>query len=76
MNGLINRAIACFVRDSYGVPMWEEVMARLGIDESAFEPLMPCDPGVTARLVEAVAARLSRSSADLLEDLGRPCMKI
>ncbi len=70
MNGLINRAIACFVRDSYGVPVWEEVMARLGIDESAFEPLMPCDPGVTARLVEAVAARFSRSSADLLEDLG------
>ncbi|RXV62727.1 heme NO-binding protein [Roseovarius sp. A46] len=70
MNGLINRAIACFVRDSYGVPVWEEVMARLGIDESAFEPLMPCEPGVTARLVEAVAARFSRSSADLLEDLG------
>lgn len=70
MNGLINRAIACFVRDSYGVPVWEEVMARLGINESAFEPLMPCDPGVTARLVEAVAARFSRSSADLLEDLG------
>ncbi|WP_104018849.1 heme NO-binding domain-containing protein [Roseovarius nitratireducens] len=70
MNGLINRAIACFVRDSYGDPLWEEVTARLGIDESAFEPLMPCDPGVTARLVEAVAARFSRSSADLLEDLG------
>ncbi len=70
MNGLINRAIACFVRDSYGDPVWEEVTAGLGIDESAFEPLMPCDPEVTARLVGAVAVRFSRSSADLLEDLG------
>jgi len=70
MNGLINRAIACFVRDSYGDPLWQEVTTDLGIDESAFEPLMPCDPEVTARLVAALAVRLERVPVDLLEDLG------
>lgn len=70
MNGLINRAIECFVRDSYGDPVLAEVTAALGIGEAAFEPLMPCDPEVTARLVGALAARFSRSPDDLLEDLG------
>jgi len=70
MNGLINRAIECFVRDSYGDAPWEEAVTALGIDESAFEPLMPCDPEVTARLVAALAVRFSRVPDDLLEDLG------
>jgi len=70
MNGLINRAIECFVKDSYGDPLWEEVTASLAIDESAFEPLMPCDPEVTVRLVTALAARLERVPVDLLEDMG------
>src|SRR6056297_841690 len=70
MNGLINRAIECFARDSYGDPVWTEVTAALGVGEAAFEPLMPCDPEVTARLVEALSARLGRVPGDLLEDLG------
>ncbi len=70
MNGLINRAIECFVRDSYGDALWQEVTEALGIDETAFEPLMPCDPEVTARLVAALSARFGREAADLLEDLG------
>ncbi len=70
MNGLINRAIECFVRDSYGDALWHEVTGGLGIDEAAFEPLMPCDPDVTARLVTALSAQFGREAADLLEDLG------
>lgn len=70
MNGLINRAIECFVRDSYGDGVWQEVTGGLGINESAFEPLMPCDGEVTARLVAALSGRLARTPDDLLEDLG------
>lgn len=70
MNGLINRAIECFVKDSYGNGVWQEVTQALGIDESAFEPLMPCDGEVTARLVGALSARLARVPDDLAEDLG------
>jgi hypothetical protein len=70
MNGLINRAIECFVRDGYGDAAWAAVAAELGIDETATEPLMPCDREVTVRLVAALAARLGREAEDLLEDLG------
>ena len=70
MNGLINRAIECFARDSFGDALWAEVKGRLAIDETAFEPLIPCDPEVTARLVSALSARLARAPDDLLEDLG------
>jgi hypothetical protein len=70
MNGLINHAIECFVRDSYGDAVWQEVTGHLDIDDAAFEPLMPCDPEVTARLVAALAARFAREPDDLLEDLG------
>ena len=70
MNGLINRAIEGFVRDGYGDALWSEVVGELALDEAAFEPLMPCAPEVTERLVAALAARLRRAPDDLLEDLG------
>lgn len=70
MNGLINRAIECFVRDSYGEAVWQEVTGGLGLDEAAFEPLMPSDGQVTARLVAAISVRLAREPDDLSEDLG------
>ena len=70
MNGLINRAIECFVKDTYGEAAWNDVLAGLGIAESAFEPLMPCAPEVTTRVVEGLAARFNREPDDLLEDLG------
>jgi hypothetical protein len=70
MNGLINRAIDRFARDTYGDALWEEEVDRLGIDETAFEPLMPCEPSITARIVTALAGRLARTPDELLEDLG------
>jgi len=70
MNGLINRAIDRFARDTYGDALWEEEIDRLGIDETAFEPLMPCDPSITARIVTVLAGRLARMPDELLEDLG------
>ena len=70
MNGLINRAIDRFARDTYGTALWDEVLDRLDIDDSAFEPLMPCDPAITAQIVTALADRLARGPDELLEDLG------
>lgn len=70
MNGLINRAIEWFMRDTYGDVLWAGVVEALDLAEAAFEPLMPCDPAVTERLIAALAARLERAPDDLLEDLG------
>ncbi|MBE0454475.1 MAG: heme NO-binding domain-containing protein [Roseovarius sp.] len=70
MNGLINRAIEWFVRDNYGESLWIGVVEALALREAAFEPLMPCEPEITERLIGALAAQIGRASDELLEDLG------
>ncbi|MBC7132362.1 MAG: heme NO-binding domain-containing protein [Roseovarius sp.] len=70
MNGLINRALEWFVRDTFGEALWREIVAGLALGEAAFEPLMSCGPEVTDRLLAGVAARIGRAPEDLLEDLG------
>lgn len=70
MNGLINRALAWFGRDTYGEALWRGLVEALALDEAAFEPLMPCAPEVTERLVAGLAARIGRAPEEMLEDLG------
>lgn len=70
MNGLINRAIEWFMRDTHGDAPWTALVEAQGLGEAAFEPLMPCDPAVTRALIAAIAARLERPEEDILEDLG------
>ena len=36
MHGLVNRAIQCFIRDTYGFPAWEEI-ARAAVAELGAE---------------------------------------
>lgn len=70
MQGLVNRAIERFTRDSYGDGLWQEVMSGLDLGYSEFEPLMRYEPEVTERLLAALGTRLGRSRDDLLEDVG------
>lgn len=70
MNGLINRALEWLVRDSYGEALWRGVVEALALGEAAFEPLMPCEPEVTDRLLSALAGRIGRAPEEILEDLG------
>jgi len=70
MQGLINRAIERFARDSYGDALWTDEIRRLDLGYDTFEPMMRYDPQVTQRLLEALGARLDRTRDDLLEDIG------
>lgn len=70
MQGLINRAIERFARDSYGDGLWTDVIRRLDLEYDTFEPMMRYDPQVTQRLLAALDARLDRTRDDLLEDIG------
>lgn len=70
MNGLINRAIQCFLRDGWGGAAWADTARAAGAPVSGFEPLLDYDPGLTGRLLAAAAARLDRDPDCLLEDLG------
>ncbi len=70
MNGLINRAIQCFLRDGWGMAVWADTARAAGAPPRGFEPMLDYPPEVTERLLQAAAARLDRARDDLLEDLG------
>jgi hypothetical protein len=70
MHGLINKALQCFLRDTYGEELWLAVArdARLGFD--SFEPMLHYDTDQTRAVIAAAARRLDRPSETVLEDLG------
>ncbi|MGP3697501.1 heme NO-binding domain-containing protein [Rhodobacter sp. NSM] len=70
MHGLVNRALECFLRDTYSPALWVEVArdARLGFD--SFEPMLIYDPSETEAVIAAAGARLARPREALLEDVG------
>lgn len=70
MNGLINRAIQCFLRDGWGNAAWLDAARAAGVAPRGFEPMLDYPPAVTERLLMAASDRLGRDRDDLLEDLG------
>ncbi len=70
MNGLINKAIQCFLRDGWGMPAWLDAARAAGVAPRGFEPMLDYPPEVTERLLQAASDRLDRGRDDLLEDLG------
>lgn len=70
MHGLINRAIQCFLRDTYGPETWLDVAERADAPPAGFEAMFVYDDAVTARLLTAAACRLGRSGDTVAEDLG------
>lgn len=70
MHGLINRSIQCFVRDTYGQPVWLRVVRDMGLGFDSFETMLSYPSGTTDRLVATAMAVLDRPRETLLEDLG------
>ncbi len=70
MHGLINRAIQCFLRDTYGVRTWSSIAreAKLGFDN--FEALVVYEPRQTETVLTVAAAHVENPREMLLEDLG------
>lgn len=70
MHGLVNRAVQCFLRDSYGVELWQQVAHDAGFGAESFDTMALYDQVVTDGLIDAAAARLARPREQVLEDLG------
>ncbi len=70
MHGLINRSLQCFLRDTYGQPVWSAIArnAELGFD--SFEAMLTYDPTLTDAVIDAAARYLKRPRDAILEDLG------
>lgn len=70
MHGLINRAIQSFVCATYGRPCWLRVTEAAGLGFVEFEAMLVYDDDMTSRVLESLAADLSRPRAEILEDVG------
>jgi hypothetical protein len=70
MNGLINKAIQCFLRDGWGTQAWVDAARAAGVAPRGFEPLLNYPPELSDRLLLAASQRLDRGRDCLLEDLG------
>lgn len=70
MHGLINRAIQCFMRDTYGQSTWVEVTRAAGLEFDRFEAMLSYDEALTFRVLDAICTKLNKPRNDVLEDIG------
>ncbi|MEP1585964.1 MAG: heme NO-binding domain-containing protein [Tateyamaria sp.] len=70
MHGLINRAIQCFVSDSYGTDNWVEVARVANLRFVEFESMLVYDDDLTPNLLDSVSYVLNRPRDDVMEDIG------
>jgi len=70
MHGLINRAIQCFVRDTYGNEIWLDIARRAALHDATFEAMLTYDDRLTTQVLSQLAIVLDKPRSDLLEDLG------
>lgn len=70
MHGLINRSIQCFLRDTYGAPVWTAVAREAGLGFDSFEPMLSYDAALTEAVIAAAVQLLGRPRDTVLEDLG------
>lgn len=69
MLGIVNKAIECFLRDTYA-DAWTEVAKALNLGAPSFEALLSYDDDLTERLVAEAVRQVGKPRDDLLEDLG------
>jgi len=70
MHGLVNRAVQCFVRDTYGLSIWRSVARRAGLEKPEFEAMLHYEDGVTDAVLKAISTELNLPRTTVLEDLG------
>jgi Haem-NO-binding len=70
MHGLVNRAVQCFLRDTYGHDLWLRVARDAGVPPAGFEPMATYDLSVTEAVLTAAAHNLNRPREVVLEDMG------
>jgi hypothetical protein len=70
MHGLMNRAIECFVRDTYGLRTWCTIARSAGLEDSSFEAMLTYNESITEAVLNAATNELKKPLDVFLEDLG------
>ncbi len=70
MHGLVNRALQCFLRDTFGADVWHLIACKAGFGADGFDTMAVYPHTVTDGLIAGAAACLARPREMLLEDMG------
>ena len=70
MHGLMNRAVQCFVRDTYGPDVWAQVLQKTDLGFENFEALFEYEDDVTYLVLDAICEMRAKPRDSLLEDIG------
>lgn len=70
MHGMMNRALQCFLTDTYGRGQWAQIAHCVGIDRNGFEALLSYGANRTQQVLDAAVRQLGKPRDMLLEDLG------
>ena len=70
MLGLINKAIQCFVLDTYGRETWREMAQSAALPVMQFEAMLIYEDTLTEQALDATARFLDKPRTDVLEDIG------
>ena len=70
MQGLLNRAIECFVTDMHGGAVWAAIARKLHLNGAGLDAMLSPDPLLARRMVQVLSRILARPDADVLEDIG------
>lgn len=70
MDALLLRSLQGYVRDTFGVAVWQAVCRRLGLMVETFEPMLRYYSGIADRVAQGVADVLGRPVEAVWEDMG------
>ncbi|MEN8836666.1 MAG: heme NO-binding domain-containing protein [Celeribacter marinus] len=70
MHGMINRALQCFLRDTYGGQTWVEIAEAANLGFENFEAMLGYPDSVTLDVISATARHFKKPVDSILEDLG------
>ncbi|MBN2905804.1 MAG: heme NO-binding domain-containing protein [Rhodobacteraceae bacterium] len=70
MHGLINRAIQCFLRDTYGAELWADVARAAQVERGGFEAMLSYPDALTDKVLAVAAERVGVPRVMMLEDMG------
>ncbi|MBA83954.1 heme NO-binding domain-containing protein [Thalassobius sp. S69A] len=70
MHGLVNRAIQCFVRDTYGNEIWLDIARGADLEGATFEAMLFYEDAVTDQVLAGIVRALGKPREEVLEDIG------
>lgn len=70
MDALLLRSLQGYVRDTFGLQVWQAICRRSALTVETFEPMLRYDPGLADRVAEHAAQVLGRPVETVWEDMG------